>query len=74
MWPTSGSGAEKIKYFKGLFICTDPSELELYGNFGTIAGKILFVDIVKCIGKDHCKTEKEIDEFFQSKFMYVLKN
>ena len=58
MWPTKGTSADVVKSTKDLFFCVDPKELELYGRGDTSSGSVIYVDVIKCTGKDSCKNDE----------------
>lgn len=48
-------------------MCID-EDVELYGDFNTANGKILFLGFVKCdtTKRNTCKSEKEVNEWLKS--------
>ena len=44
------------------------------GTFDSIEGRMLNIHLRKCIGKDNCKSDQEISEYFKGTYILVLKN
>ena len=55
-------------------MCLDDKDLSIYGDFTSAHASQLNVDLVKCEGKDHCKSEEEVEAFFKGKFIIMLYN
>ena len=59
--------------FHSLYHCIDDlNDLAVHGGQGTESAKLLEVDIVKCTGKDYCKSEEQIKEHFASSYFFLL--
>ena len=56
--------------------CIDDPEFELYGNFESPDVNVLMVTFEKCDPqkRDDCKTEDEIIEWLEFKYIIVLEN
>ena len=59
---------------QSLLYCVDKAELEVQGQLGSEKGMLIDVDLIKCMGAEHCKTDKEIEDYFASMYMGLLKN
>lgn len=67
-----------MKTYSPKFRCAvDPSDLELWGNYDTDTTKNLLIVFDKCDNKTAaipCKSEEEIAEWMNDKFILVAKN
>ena len=64
-WPINESQVNALDAFHSLYRCADDlSNFRLYGNIKTEKARMLQVDVVKCTGKDYCKSDEEIREYF----------
>ena len=57
-------------------LCVEQSDLEVQGKIGTVKGQSIFIDIVKCSTNYHgnCKSDEEIERYFDGLFMYIMSN
>ena len=61
--------------FQNSFICLDQNDLQIYGGFTTTKGKNIYIDVVKCDGKEvECKSDEEIRKYFAEKALVILTN
>lgn len=48
--------------------------MHIFGGFEAGAMRFLQIDIVKCHGRDDCKTDEEIRSYFGLRQIYLIKN
>ena len=63
-----------IDTYQKKFICMDTEDLFLYGDYDSTTASLLNMQLIKCTGRDDCKSEEEILEFFRTKFIILLYN
>lgn len=63
-----------IEKYQKKFICVDEADLFLYGDYNSDAASQFKMQLVKCSGRDDCKSEDQIQEFFRNKFILLLFN
>ena len=52
----------------------DEKDRFISGNFNTVNASQIRVKLNKCQGKDYCKSEEEINEFFRGKYIISFVN
>ena len=52
----------------------DPSDIQLYGEPVDMSASTVMLEINKCLGKDYCKNEEEIDQFLADKRLVIIYN
>ena len=62
------------KYLPTLQCLDDPSMLSFYGSMFTQESRGVSFEVIKCVGKPHCKNETEINEFLANKNVVVIYN
>ena len=55
-------------------MCVDKTDLKIQGGLSSQNANTVLIDIVKCTGKDYCKSEQEIKEYFTDNLFYILGN
>ena len=55
-------------------MCLDEGDLSIYGDFTSAYASQLNIDLVKCKGQAHCKSEEEVEAFFKGKYIILLYN
>ena len=63
-----------VKLYRKKFQCIDEKDRFISGNFNTINTSNIMVLLVRCQGKDYCKSDEEITEFVRGKFLIVYVN
>ena len=48
--------------------------MHLYGGYGSIKGRIIHIGVVRCEGKDYCKSEEEINQYLLLNNLAMLSN
>lgn len=48
--------------------------MSVYGRRGEARGKMLYIDVVKCQGRDDCKSDSDIKAYFDNKSLFLLTN
>ena len=64
----------QLKKWQNKMICADPEDMYIYGTFNSFKARLLTIQIVRCHGKDYCKSQEQITEFLRNKFLYTLSN
>ena len=72
--PIHETSLQYMKMYKKKFLCVNKNDLEIYGSYDSKKGKRLQVYLNKCLGKDYCRSDEEIQQFFRYKFLLLLKN
>ena len=71
---TRFNGGEFKELFYNLQCLDDPSALSFYGGYTATYGRGVFFHVNKCVGKPHCKSETEINEFLADKTLLLMYN
>ena len=57
------------------FMCIEPEDMRLQGDFSTVSASLISIKVEKCQGHDYCKPDEELTEFFETdKFLVLLNN
>ena len=65
---------EYIKLYRKKFRCMDEKDRVISGNFNTVNASQIRVSLLKCKGKEYCKSDKEITEFIKGKYLVMYVN
>ena len=65
---------EYIKLYRKKFRCMDEKDRVISGNFNTVNASQIRVSLLKCKGKDYCKSDEEITEFIKGKYLVMYVN
>ena len=71
-WPIAQSQEIIHGAAKHLFVCVDPEEMVVQGGYDKQVAQIIYIDVVKCTGKDYCRPQDEIEKFFTQSLFQVL--
>ena len=63
-----------VKLFRKKFRCMDEKDRFISGNFNTVNASQIRVSLLKCKGKDYCKSDEEITEFIKGKYLVMYVN
>ena len=63
-----------VKLYRKKFQCLDEKERFISGNFNTANGSQIRVRLNKCLDKDYCKTNDEINDFLKGRYLVVYTN
>lgn len=72
--PIHETNADYLRLYKKKFLCVDPTDLEIWGTYDSKKAKRLKIKLSRCEGKAYCKTDGEIDDFLNGKYLLLLKN
>ena len=56
-FPVHKSTESIVKFYQKKFICLDPEDLYIYGDYNTSKARQFNVQLKKCRGHDYCKSE-----------------
>ena len=74
-WKINKYQESSLNRFQNSFICLDQKDLQIYGEFTTTTGSNIYIDVVKCDGKEvACKSDEEIRNYFAEKSLVILTN
>ena len=65
---------KSLDAYYNLFVCVDPSELEVQGDFASQKGQNIAIDIIQCTGSEECRSDEEIKNYFAQRQMYFVTN
>ena len=63
-----------VKLYRKKFLCIDREEMSLYGDYNSLSARTMRVQLMRCLGKDYCKSEEEINQFMLDKYLLMLNN
>lgn len=70
--PIKPSHKTDVSFYQRKFMCIDPDEYKINGDYNSASARLMKVSLVKCHGHDYCKSESEITSFFRNKFLLIL--
>ena len=73
-WPIYESHEVYLDAFRSSLLCPDRSNLAVQGGLYSLHGSQILIDILKCVGRDYCKSEEQIREYFAHRQIVILSN
>ena len=70
LFPIHRSSKSNIDFYWKKFLCVDPEEMRISGDYNSKKARQINIQLQKCQGEG-CKNETEITKFFKNKFMYL---
>ena len=72
--PAHETSTAYVNLYKKKFVCLNKEDLKIYGTFNSKKAQLLRASLIRCSGKDFCKSEEEINEYMKDKYLLVLTN
>ena len=78
--PINDLQKESFLQLSHFFMCVDKADLSVHAGLGSVVAQNIVIDIVKCTNATEdsdspvCKSDEEIQQYFTSKQLYILKN
>ena len=72
--PIHESSTAYVNLYKHKLLCLNQEDLEIQGTFSSKKAKILRATLKRCYGHDYCKSEEEINEYLEDKYLIILIN
>jgi len=73
-FPVHAASEGIVKFYQKKFLCLEPEDLLVYGDYNTGKARQHNVQLKKCVGHDYCRTPEEITAFFRNKFILLIFN
>ena len=72
--PAVGGNKEIVQTYQKKFKCAREEDLNIFGDFDSAKARLFNIQLLKCTGRDDCKTPEEITEFFRNKWLLLMFN
>ena len=72
--PIKESSAEELELMAGKMLCLAEEDAYVYGNFNSDNARMLYIEIVKCVGLDYCANDDEIKDHLRGKYLNLMNN
>ena len=72
--PIHETSTAYVNLYKHKFVCLDQEDLEIQGTFSSKKAKLLRATLNRCSGHDYCKSQEEINEYLENKYLLLLIN
>ena len=60
--PIHEASRSALEFFSDKFVCVDPDDLIISGDFSSDEGSLVKVALIRCQDEDYCRSEKEIQD------------
>ena len=70
--PLKSSQEAEISFYQKKFLCMDPADINIYGDFNSAKARLLKVRLEKCHDEDYCQSESDITSFLRNKWLMLM--
>ena len=73
-FPISKDSKGILDQYNKNFICIDPKDMRIYGDFNSDSARRINIQLVKCSGHQYCKSDAEITKALRGKYILLFYN